>query len=59
MKPNPIKAHDATLHHYQRPNTQKAGRSEHFCPICRVTIAGHQTNVLLHNQSEGHLRIQK
>lgn len=51
-------ASDATLAHYKR-QAYKAGRVEYFCPICRTTIAGHSTNVLLHNQSESHIAIQQ
>lgn len=42
-------SHAATMHHYQRKDYSSAGKKEYFCPICRVSVAGHPTSILLHN----------
>ena len=52
-------SHAATLHHYQRKEHSSSGKKEYFCPVCRVSVAGHPTSILLHNQSEQHIQTQK
>ena len=54
---------EATQHHYfngrsadgyRGKRNEPAGRKQYFCPICRITIAGHPTSITIHNQSDQH-----